>query len=122
MPYLAYLFCEHCGPLNAVDIDYSNTINEYIKDGKSPAVINPPTLVWDYLVYYCPRCKSKFKYTYQDVESRVREYFTELADKYKQYFDDKEVYDTRINPDVSKEIMIDTETQERVQSIYSHKV
>ncbi len=122
MPYLSYLFCEHCGPRNEIDIDYEGTINAYINDGKSPATINPPTLVWDYLLYYCPKCQARFKYTYRDVESRVREYFVELADKYKQYFDDREIYDTRIEGDRAPTTEVNKETLDRIHNLYSKKV
>ena len=121
MPYMSYLFCEHCGPTNELDIDYQGTINAYIDAGKSPASINPPTLIWDFLIYRCNRCQSSFKYTYRDVESRVREYLVELSDKYKMYFDEREIYDNRIDSMGSKEVVVNITTRDRIDKLYTKK-
>jgi hypothetical protein len=104
-----------------VDIDYQGTINEYIKDGKKPAAINPPTLVWDYLIYYCPRCQARFKYTYRDVEYRVRQYFMELSDKYREYFEAKEEYDIDEDREISRNTQISPPTASRIERLYSKK-
>jgi len=79
MPYTNYLFCEKCGPPANVVLDYINTINEYIKDGRKNTSIDDRNLMWDYLVYKCPRCGKQYKYTFQDVELRVRTYFASQA-------------------------------------------
>ena len=90
MPYLGYAFCESCGKPCNLDIDEGNTISAYIKEGREKAFLNPANVVWDYLVYSCPCCKRKFKYTYKDIESLVRNYFFSLAKDYKKYFEDLE--------------------------------
>ena len=121
MPYVEYLFCEKCGPMKNLDIDYQGTINQYIADGKTPATINPPTLVWDYLVYYCPRCQTRFKYTYRDVEFRVRTYFMELSEKYRKYFEEKGDYEDSEDVHISKTIEVSNDTYQRVHHLYTKK-
>ncbi len=90
MPYLGYAFCENCGNPCNLDIDEGDTISEYIKEGREKVFLNPATVAWDYLVYSCPCCKEKFKYTYKDIESRVRNYFFSLSEDYKKYFEELE--------------------------------
>ncbi len=121
MPYISYLFCENCGPANGLDIDYQGTINAYITEGRRSPGINPPTLIWDYLIYQCPSCQASFKYTYRDVESRVREYFVGLSDKHRKYFDDREIYDNRIDSMASKEIITNSTTRDRIAELYTKK-
>jgi len=121
MPYASYLYCEDCGDLQDLDIDYAGTISAYIKDGKKPAAINPPTLIWDYLIYNCPRCHAQFKYTYRDVEARVREHFVRLSDKYRKYFDDRGIYDERIDAKAARKIDITEEARKRVERLYTKK-
>ena len=87
MPYLEYLFCEHCGDYAKLDIDMAATINAYREDGREKVAIVQPTLIWDYMVYSCGICGKKHKYTYRDVERRVREYFSSFSQEFKEYFD-----------------------------------
>ncbi len=86
MPYLAYLFCERCGKGSNLDIDFSGTIEAYQKEGRKSSFVNQKTIIWDYLIYLCYRCNEKYKYTYKDVEQRVREYFCSLSEKHAEYF------------------------------------
>lgn len=90
MPYLNYAFCETCGRPCNIQIAESDTLSEYIKEGRKGAFLNDATLVWDYLIYQCPCCKAKFKYTYKDIERMVREYFFSLGEQYKEYFEQLE--------------------------------
>ena len=88
MPYLGYVFCESCGQPCNLDIDEGDTISQYIKEGRDKAFLNPANVVWDYLVYSCPCCSGKFKYTYKDVEASVRKYFFSLSEDYRKYFEE----------------------------------
>lgn len=85
MPYVNYLFCEKCGPPAKLDIDSMETLGEYIADGRKGAYIDDRVLIWDYLIYRCNICRSAFRYTYIDVERRVREYFSTLAQAQREY-------------------------------------
>lgn len=76
MPYLQFLFCDKCGAPFSLDLDPVATINTYIEEGRESAFINSATIVWDYLIYFCERCKTKYKYGYRDVERKVREYLS----------------------------------------------
>jgi hypothetical protein len=87
MPYIEYLFCEHCGDYARLDIDSEATIIAYREEGRKKVAIVQPTLIWDYLVYSCGICGSKYKYTYRDVELRVRKYFSSMSEEFKDYFD-----------------------------------
>ena len=87
MPYLEYLFCEHCGNYARLDIDPTATIKAYREDGRKSVAIIQPTLIWDYLIYSCGICGNEYRYTYRDVEFKVREYFSSLSDEFKEYFD-----------------------------------
>jgi len=87
MPYLEYLFCERCGDYARLDIDPSATIEAYREDGRENVSIVQPTIIWDYLMYSCSICGNTYKYTYRDVERKVREYFSSLSDEFKEYFD-----------------------------------
>lgn len=87
MPYLNYLYCEKCGEGTSLDLDSMGTIEAYQKEGRKSAFVNDKTIIWDYIVYVCWQCNSKYKYTYRDVERRVREYFYTVSDKHKEYFE-----------------------------------
>ena len=87
MPYIEYLFCEHCGDYARLEIDPSSTIEAYREEGREQVAIIQPTLIWDYLIYTCGICGRKYKYTYRDVERRVREYFSSFSQEFKEYFD-----------------------------------
>lgn len=117
MPYLYYLNCESCGDHFSLELDYIGTIEAYIQDGRAQPQINQPTLIWDYLLYVCPNCKKQYKYTYRDVERRVREHFAVLSKKYEQYFSEVATYQeteesrrsghffSKVEPAIRKRIM-----------------
>jgi len=90
MPYLSYAFCENCGKPCTLEIEEGDTLSRYIKEGREKAFLNPATVVWDYLIYSCACCGGKFKYTYKDIESLVRNYFSSLGEEYKKYFEELE--------------------------------
>lgn len=87
MPYLEYLFCEHCGNYANLDLDWGATIDAYNADGRKSSFINQATIIWDYLVYTCGICGRSYRYTYRDVERRVREYFSSFSTEFKEYLD-----------------------------------
>lgn len=85
MPYLNYLFCEKCGPPANLDVSYMETVNSYIKDGRSETTIDDRTIVWDYMVYHCLFCGEKYKYTFRDVEGSVRKFLADQSDIHRDY-------------------------------------
>jgi len=87
MPYLEFLFCEHCGNHANLDLDPAATLDAYSHERRKKVFINPATIIWDYLIYTCTICGRKYQYTYQDVERHVREYFCSLSEEFKEYFD-----------------------------------
>ncbi len=87
MPYLEYLFCEHCGNYARLDIDSVATLEAYREEGRKQIAIVQPTLIWDYLIYSCGICEKKYRYTYRDVELKVREYFSSFSTEFKEYLD-----------------------------------
>ncbi len=111
MPYLEYLFCEKCGNYARLDINPNATINAYNAEGRTSSFINQATLVWDYLIYTCGICDADYKYTYRDVERRVREYFSSFSEEFKEYFD-KIVESSGEDSDPS-------ETSKRIQDLYT---
>ena len=88
MPYLEFLFCQECGNHANLDLDPAATLDAYGRDRREQTFINPATIIWDYLIYTCTICGRRYKYTYQDVERRVREYFSSLSDEYKDHFEE----------------------------------
>lgn len=86
MPYLTYLYCEKCGEFFNLDLDFIETIKSYREEGRKDTFIDDQTIIWDYLIYNCQMCHSKYKYTYRDVEKKVREYICTLSDQKKEYF------------------------------------
>lgn len=92
MPYMQYLYCEHCGNYAQLDIDPAATIDAYAKDyaeGTRKSVeFDPTTFMWDYIMYACEICGRYYKYTYQDVEKRVREHLSSRARESKEYLDE----------------------------------
>jgi hypothetical protein len=88
MPYIEYLFCERCGDYAQLDIDSTETIKAYRQDDGTQVAISQPLLLWNYLIYSCGICGSKYRYTFRDVERRVREYFSNLSGEYREYFDE----------------------------------
>ncbi len=87
MPYLNYLFCEECKGANSLDLDFFATLEAYKEEGRKSVFLNEKTIIWDYLIYVCYSSKTKYKYTYKDVERRVREYFCSLSKKHKEIFE-----------------------------------
>ena len=79
MPYINYLFCEECGFPANLDIDQVGTVQSYINEGRKGAHLENSELIWDYLLYRCPFCGKTYKYTYIDVERRVREHLSSLS-------------------------------------------
>jgi hypothetical protein len=122
MPYLEYLFCENCGNHARLDIDPSATLEAYSEEGRKNPAIHQPTFIWDYLIYSCNICQGKFKYTYRDVESRVRSYFSSLSLEYKEYFDN--LISTKEEGAASPDTAVDisrSKTADRVRRIYAAK-
>lgn len=126
MPYLNYLYCEKCGEATSLDLDFLGTIEAYKKEGKKDVFINQQTIIWDYLVYVCWRCNSKYKYTYRDVERRVREYFCTLSERHKKYFEELgiqwelEEKNIKAQEDATKKDP-KSDPAVRVQERYTHK-
>lgn len=87
MPYLEYLFCERCGNHAHLDLDPGATVTAYRKDGRETTSIHQQTMIWDYMIYTCGICGNQFRYTYRDVELRVRSYFSAVSLEFKEYFD-----------------------------------
>jgi len=87
MPYLEYVFCEQCGNHANLDIDLAATISSYRQDGREQVAVVQQTLIWDYLMYSCGICGNTYKYTYRDIERKVRTYFSSLSEEFKEYFD-----------------------------------
>ncbi len=87
MPYLTYLFCEDCGNDVNLDLDFFGTLEAYKSEGRKSVFINQYTAIWDYLIYACPSCQRKYRYTYKEVELRVREYFCDLSGRHKDIFE-----------------------------------
>jgi transcription elongation factor Elf1 len=87
MPYLEYVFCDQCGNHANLDIDPVATIEAYRAEGRENVALVQQTLVWDYLMYSCGICGNTYKYTYRDVERKVRTYFSSLSEEFKEYFD-----------------------------------
>ena len=79
MPYVNYLFCERCGFPARLDLNYIKTIEAYNLDGRSSSTLDDRLVIWDYIIYSCAYCQKDYKYTYQDVERRVREFFAASA-------------------------------------------
>ena len=87
MPYLEFLKCEKCG--RDMDIDHGATIRSYYNEGRPDKdnFINPCTIIWDYLIYSCYSCETEHKYTFRDVELKVREHFSVMTEKHREIFD-----------------------------------
>lgn len=81
MPYANYLFCEHCGFPARLDLNYIKTIEAYNADGRSSSTLDDRLLIWDYIIYSCAYCHKDHKYTYKDVERRVREFLCSVSKK-----------------------------------------
>jgi len=127
MPYLEYLFCEHCGNYARLDLDWGATIDAYNKDGRKSSFINQATIIWDYLVYTCGICQKSYKYTYRDVERRVREYFSSFSVEFREYLDKtisaaEEGDDTQAPPELTPIIAKrESKAGQRVRNLYTAK-
>lgn len=123
MPYLEYLYCEKCGEHFALDIDPVGTIEAYRADGRPSPQINQATLVWDYLIYSCGRCRSTYKLTYREVEGRVRAHLSSLSKRYSEYFDQLVKYQESEEARKSGQffVEIDTALKRRLEQQYKAK-
>lgn len=123
MPYLEYLYCEHCGQHFPLDIDPVATVEAYRADGRPSPHINAATAIWDYLVYSCWNCKKSYKYTYREVEQKVRAHFSSLAKKYEEYFDQLAQYQE--SEEARKEggffVQVDSKLRQRLDKLYKAK-
>lgn len=121
MPFITYLFCEKCGPPANLDVDYLGTIEAYIADGRSRAVLDDRTLLWDYLIYGCTFCRKRYRYTFRDVERRVREYLVSVSAKQAALVD--EVAETQVTEQArrSGKFFVEKEkrVRERLKKMYS---
>jgi len=111
-------------------LDPAATLDAYGQDRREQTFINPVTLIWDYLIYTCTICGRRYKYTYKDVERRVREYFSSLSKEYKDHFEEmisraEENYDTngegRQEPVGTMVANQKLEVAERVRRLYMKK-
>jgi len=121
MPYLHYLFCEKCGEPFNLDVDFIRTIQSYQDEGRKSAFINQSTIIWDYIIYSCVQCDAYYKYTYQEVEQRVREHFCSLSDEHKAYYlalaEQKKIEASRIKG----KHKLKKDTSKRIANIYGGK-
>jgi len=94
--------CENCGNNMTIDLDIN--IDEYLKEGVDFRLDkdgNVPDIdVPAYIVYYCPLCESKFKYTYEEWEKAFRQKIAKevLEIRKKKMFKEK-INPYTINPD-----------------------
>ncbi len=121
MPYLTYLFCEKCGSPFNLDVDFLKTIQAYQDEGRKSAFINQSTMIWDYIIYSCFQCDSSYRYTYQEVEKRVREHFCSLSEEHKAYYvalaEQQKIEADRIKG----RHPVKRDTSKRIDNIYAHK-
>ena len=64
----------------------------------------------------CARCGKTFKYTYRDIEMLVREYFSNLSEKYKERLD--EIIEGHVN---AQKVEVKPETLKRIEERYRAK-
>lgn len=123
MPYLYYLNCEKCGDHFSLDLDHVSTIESYILDGRGRPQLNQATFIWDYLIYSCANCKQTYKYTYRDVERRVREHFMSLSTRYAEYFSEIDKHQNNEEARRSGEFFVKVEpkVKKRIMDIYKAK-
>jgi len=121
MPYLEHLYCEDCGQPYNLDLDFQATIESYQSDQRPASYINSATMLWDYMVYSCVKCKKSFRLTFRDVEKMVRQHLSSLGLKYKKYLDELTEYnqteEARRSGDFFKNK--DKEVKKRVSNLYS---
>ena len=121
MPYMQYLFCERCGQGANLDIDYHGTIEAYIADGRTNPNLNSATMVWDYLIYRCGNCGTRYKYTYRAVEESVRKHLSSVSRKFEAYL--AELVEYNDNEEARKSgrffSSIDPELRKRLQRTYA---
>ena len=123
MPYLEFVKCEKCE--REMDIDYGATIRAYYNEGRpeKDVFINSCTVVWDYLIYTCYTCGTGYKYTFRDIERKVREHFSMITEKHREIFDKLDI----INFDEMGRVMLPTKevyrkaTADRLEKAYKKK-
>jgi len=123
MPYTQFLFCEKCGQPFQLDVDFMATVESYSKDGRPSPQINSPTVIWDYLIYSCAQCKSRFKYTFRDVEKRVRKYLSSVGLKYEKYLEELTKYQSNEDARRTGDFFVDKDqkVKKRIERIYSQQ-
>ena len=121
MPYLTYLFCEDCKNMANLDIDFFETLEAYKKEGRKSVFINQYTVIWDYLIYTCHSCQRKYRYTYKEVERRVREYFCALSEKHKEIFEDLSKKQELEEQRIESRQKASQSTLTRIKERYTHK-
>lgn len=94
MPYLEHLYCDSCGHPFNLDVDYEATLGAYQKDKRPNPAVNSATIIWDYMIYSCSKCKKEYKFTFRDVEKRVREFLGTLGAKYDSYMEELIAYNS----------------------------
>lgn len=121
MPYLEHLYCDECKHPFNLDVDFQGTIEAYQRDERPNAAINSPTLVWDYLIYSCAKCNKKYKFTFRDVEQRVREHISNMGAMYKEYIEELAEYNDAEEKRLSGEFFKkkDTEVKKKISARYS---
>jgi len=123
VPYLEHLYCKDCGHPHNLDLDFQATIEAYQQEERSVAYINSATMVWDYMIYSCVKCKQQFKLTFRDVEGMVRSYLSTLGLKYKKYLDELAEYNNTEEERRSGDFFRnkDKEVKKRVANIYAEE-
>lgn len=120
MPYLEHLYCENCGHPHHLNLDFQSTIESYQKDERPSPSINSATLIWDYMVYSCSKCGTKFKLTFRDVELSVRRHLSGMGHKYKLYLDElskhNDTEESRLSGEFFKKR--DKEVKKRISDVY----
>lgn len=121
MPYLFYLFCEDCGEGFNLDIDVGSTLEAYQEEGRKSPFLNQGTVIWDYIVYNCTGCDRKYKYTYKDVELRVREHFCSLSERHRKQYEilaERQKLQEQITESAPKPAL---DTLTRIKTRYTHR-
>ena len=121
MPYLEHLYCDSCGHPFNLDVDYEATIDAYQADQRPHAYINSATVIWDYMIYSCAGCKKQHKFTFRDVEKRVREFLGTLGAKYDSYMEELVAYNASEEARRSGNFFKhkDADTKRRISDRYS---
>lgn len=122
MPYLFYLFCDDCGEGFNLDIDVVSTLEAYQEDeGRKITYLTQSTVIWDYIIYSCTGCPRKYKYTYKDVERKVREHFCSLSERHRGYYEalaEQQKLEEQKSKDKQKS---SPDAIERIKTRYTHR-